>query len=158
MLQTTLTDADMVQFQSYDPLQLSQSNDHVTTMAYNEGTSENLDGYMCYNCELSFNSRWELMEHKKTQHSFPSVKRSDFNKKVVSCEFCSYKSLNKSDLKRHRMVHTGERPFKCQYCPYSSTRQYNLDKHMHIHCCGHCDFRSGDKMELFNHRQTCFTR
>ncbi|XP_045598550.1 longitudinals lacking protein, isoforms H/M/V isoform X31 [Procambarus clarkii] len=47
-----------------------------------------------------------------------------------SCESCPYSANQKSDLKRHLLVHTRERPYACPYCPYRVNYRYDLAKHI----------------------------
>lgn len=49
------------------------------------------------------------------------------------CQFCSYSSHLLGNLKRHMLIHTGERPFKCAMCDYSCNQKDNLKKHMILH-------------------------
>jgi uncharacterized Zn-finger protein len=45
------------------------------------------------------------------------------------CTYCSKKFGWPTDLKRHTLIHTGERPFRCQSCDSTFTRNFLLKKH-----------------------------
>ena len=50
------------------------------------------------------------------------------------CPFCPMIMSQNGTMKRHIMVHTGEKPFKCQLCQYASGRKASLQHHIqHIH-------------------------
>lgn len=46
------------------------------------------------------------------------------------CQICGRKCRSSSELQRHHMTHTGEKPFRCPHCPYSSTLKTNVRRHM----------------------------
>ncbi|XP_068240478.1 longitudinals lacking protein, isoforms H/M/V-like isoform X15 [Palaemon carinicauda] len=46
------------------------------------------------------------------------------------CHLCGQKCRSSSEMKRHVMTHTGERPYKCPHCFYSSTLKSNVRRHM----------------------------
>ena len=46
------------------------------------------------------------------------------------CHDCGKKFLALSKLKRHRIVHTGEKPFSCEICSSKFTQKVNLQKHI----------------------------
>ena len=50
-------------------------------------------------------------------------------KKPFGCSFCSMYFTCCSSLKRHEIVHTGERPFKCSQCNKTFPRSEHLKKH-----------------------------
>lgn len=57
-------------------------------------------------------------------------------KKKYPCHLCSKVFGWSTDLKRHILVHTGERPFKCKTCLASFTRNFLLQKHQSkVHPC-----------------------
>lgn len=49
------------------------------------------------------------------------------------CQFCQYTSCYTTNLKKHVLTHTGERPFACSYCNYRSSQKTNLKKHLVKH-------------------------
>ncbi|XP_066948910.1 uncharacterized protein [Macrobrachium rosenbergii] len=50
-------------------------------------------------------------------------------RKYVCC-FCNRRFGWSTDLKRHVILHTGERPFQCKVCPTAFTRKFLLQNHM----------------------------
>lgn len=46
------------------------------------------------------------------------------------CRICGQKCRSASELRRHVMTHTGERPYRCPHCPYSSALKTNVKRHM----------------------------
>jgi len=75
--------------------------------------------------------------------------------KRYTCEICGESSIHKGFLWRHRLVHTGEKPFACVYCPKRFAKKDNLQHHVitqhpreyeeetrekaNPHKCEHCD-------------------
>ncbi|VVC37970.1 Hypothetical protein CINCED_3A021568 [Cinara cedri] len=63
------------------------------------------------------------------------IKNNKLNKKkkektkTFECSLCSKKFGWPTDLKRHLLIHTGERPFKCSLCQTTFTRNFLLQKH-----------------------------
>lgn len=56
-------------------------------------------------------------------------REKQISKKKYPCHICSKVFGWSTDLKRHILIHTGERPFKCKLCPSSFTRNFLLQKH-----------------------------
>ncbi|KAK7790715.1 hypothetical protein R5R35_007954 [Gryllus longicercus] len=66
----------------------------------------------------------------------PSTKRK------YLCHVCSKSFGWSTDLKRHILTHTGERPFKCQMCDATFTRNFLLQKHeSRVHSLDNVDNR-----------------
>ena len=72
----------------------------------------------------------------------------------VPCPVCGRSVRN---IKRHMLVHTGERPYSCQVCGRNFTQQANLDKHMTVHTgerkysCPICQKRYKQSSHVRNH-------
>ncbi|CAG7823394.1 unnamed protein product [Allacma fusca] len=58
---------------------------------------------------------------------------SDEQRRKYKCPHCVKKFCWSTDLKRHILTHTGERPFSCEYCPANFTRKFLMQKHARKH-------------------------
>jgi uncharacterized Zn-finger protein len=52
-----------------------------------------------------------------------------FGQLTYFCGLCGYTSSNSSHVKRHFLVHTGERPFVCNICGRAFNLKWNLKSH-----------------------------
>ena len=46
------------------------------------------------------------------------------------CPFCNKIMKNQRDMKRHIMVHTGEKPISCVYCEFTCITQGSMNRHI----------------------------
>ena len=47
----------------------------------------------------------------------------------ITCEFCDYKTRNKSDLNRHKRSKHSDIELPCDQCDYTATQQTQLTLH-----------------------------
>ena len=50
--------------------------------------------------------------------------------KVYTCSACGRGFRSKTDIQRHTLIHTGERPYKCEICLKSFRRKHDLERHI----------------------------
>ncbi|CAL1301211.1 unnamed protein product [Larinioides sclopetarius] len=52
---------------------------------------------------------------------------------IYYCLQCSYNTPYKWNMKAHKLIHSGERPFVCNVCKKSFNRKGNLKTHLMVH-------------------------
>ncbi|XP_077406950.1 uncharacterized protein LOC144038361 isoform X2 [Vanacampus margaritifer] len=83
--------------------------------------------YFCAECQTSFKEKGALLQHHKRKHLNEGTGR-------FLCPDCG-KSFSSSSIARHRMTHTGERPFTCTAadCNKSFLTATEQKKHFLMH-------------------------
>merc|ERR1712168_680355 len=92
----------------------------------------------CHHCSETF----DLVEDR-TKHMFKVHPELTYNLKLLDlydgkaaqqetyiCEFCSKTFHSKWNLKKHLLVHTGDKPFKGELCDAKYTQKPNLVRHI----------------------------
>ncbi|CAN9505452.1 unnamed protein product [Ophioblennius macclurei] len=80
--------------------------------------------------------------------------------KIHICEHCSASFRSSYHLRRHVLIHTGERPFRCSQCNMSFIQKYLLQRHEKIHSgekpfsCDQCNMRFIQKYHMERHKRT----
>nr|CDS33441.1 zinc finger protein [Hymenolepis microstoma] len=81
--------------------------------------------YSCSVCPESFRRVKDLDEHTKAVHG------------KYKCQVCGVKIANRSNLLRHSLKHSNQRPYECPICSRTYTRQDHLKRHMDVNHQGY---------------------
>ncbi|XP_008278085.1 zinc finger protein 770-like [Stegastes partitus] len=89
---------------------------------------EPLTVFECHKCAVSFTSKRNLKQH---------VCLSNVQLKMSAqrnhCNICFKDFVSPSKLRRHYLVHTGQRPFRCDICGKTFTQSAHLRTHRQTH-------------------------
>lgn len=83
----------------------------------------------CNICQRSFTSLNRLRQHERKHERVEELMSPD----GLSCTECGkcFKAIH--EYKRHRMTHTGERPYVCCFCKKAFAQKSNMMAHIRIH-------------------------
>ena len=107
---------------------------------YNQGWKRHKEfkheglGYNCDQCDHLARSPLGLLKHKGFTHGVTSEHiPDDVILSSFQCKDCGKLYHSKSVLRRHALVHTGERPFPCNKCDKRFRQQSALEGHKRLH-------------------------
>ncbi|XP_005104225.2 uncharacterized protein LOC101860911 [Aplysia californica] len=106
------------------------------------------ESFQCDKCEASFTFALAFERHKLTHKK---------GKQMAKCEVCGSEFTRQSNLKKHMMIHTGQKPFTCEVCGSSFTQKANLQVHMRTHTgekpytCNTCGAKFAHSQALKTH-------
>lgn len=102
----------------------------------------------CKFCLLSLQTANELADHLERCHIFNiqgeedcvnkvqnhfNVENNVNNRFMNQCKYCPKSFKRNTDLQRHELIHTGERPFTCSKCFLSFRTKQTLETHQKTH-------------------------
>ena len=87
---------------------------------------ETSQGHVSSPLDCSPNSKVAFKVRGKTHE----VDVDKYEQRKYVCNYCQRRFGWSTDLKRHIILHTGERPFQCKFCPVAFTRKFLLQNHM----------------------------
>uniref|UniRef100_A0AAZ1X242 C2H2-type domain-containing protein n=1 Tax=Oreochromis aureus TaxID=47969 RepID=A0AAZ1X242_OREAU len=82
----------------------AQRSNMLRHLHFIHSESRNEKKHSCSQCEKSFKEKGALKKHQRSKHLHELFRNP--------CPTCG-KMLSASTMKRHKLIHTGERPFKC---------------------------------------------
>ncbi|XP_041131121.1 zinc finger protein 91-like [Polyodon spathula] len=87
--------------------------------------------FKCSVCGSFFVTEKMLQEHSCTSNN--QVKEKNANRNLYQCAICFKSFDSPSKLKRHYLIHTGQRPFQCSVCNKTFTQSCHLKTHQLTH-------------------------
>jgi len=118
-----------------------------------ENQFEKMDEFKCKVCGEYQKSRRFLVIHM-TEHFDTKIGTHGFK-----CDYpdCSSSFKEQSKLRRHKIVHSGLKPFKCEFCDMKFSLKHNMKMHIKTHTkeglfeCKYCDYQTVQKINLKSH-------
>lgn len=80
-----------------------------------------------------WNQKFTTTELPSSDNQQDSSCLQDAQGGVYSCHICGktfHGVRQRRNLKRHLMIHNGEKPFHCPFCPYKTNQKGNLKTHL----------------------------
>ncbi|XP_064093143.1 protein tramtrack, beta isoform-like isoform X4 [Macrobrachium nipponense] len=99
-----------------------------------EGSERNLlgrpfEGYSGSQVRGPQMGSWNISSGGHAADQYGMVDNS-LQQKQLFCGQCSYKARDRANLRRHKRIHTGEKPYGCNYCSYQSNQSNNVKAHI----------------------------
>lgn len=98
--------------------------------------------FECEICQKQYTRKSRLKTHKKS-HTGENIRSK------CLCDICG-KSISVDNLKMHKRIHSGYKPYACTYCEKSFTTSIILRDHLRVH--------SGEKPFACEHCGKCFSQ
>lgn len=101
----------------------SRNSNLLRHLNFLHSESRNQKKYSCSECEKSFKEKGALRKHQRSKHLMELFRHP--------CPYCG-KMVSSSTMARHKLIHTGERPFKCTMPECEKVFRSNSEVKRHI--------------------------
>ncbi|KAM9336579.1 uncharacterized protein ABDE67_019608 [Symphorus nematophorus] len=104
----------------------SQKSNLLRHLNYTHSESRNEKRYSCSECEKSFKEKGALTKHQRSKHLNELFRHM--------CPYCG-KMLCASTIARHKLIHTGQKPYKCTVpeCDKDFRSTSEVKRHVLLH-------------------------
>jgi len=121
--------------------------------------------YSCPACRERFTNIEDLDAHiASAGHLNQLMPLTQDEIKSLECPLCARAFTQTYKLKRHFLIHTGEKPFTCKFCKKGFTQKGNLNQHIRVHTgekpykCKVCAKAFGQSSNLTQHQRVHMKR
>uniref|UniRef100_A0A674HDI0 Zinc finger protein 740 n=1 Tax=Taeniopygia guttata TaxID=59729 RepID=A0A674HDI0_TAEGU len=104
----------------------------------------------------------EASNPKKSMKKMVVIEQNgSFQLKNFICDHCFGAFRSSYHLKRHILIHTGEKPFECDMCDMRFIQKYHLERHKRVHSgekpyqCERCMQSFSRTDRLLRHKRMC---
>lgn len=101
----------------------SRNSNLLRHLNFLHSESRNQKKYSCSECEKSFKEKGALRKHQRSKHLMELFRHP--------CPYCG-KMVSSSTMARHKLIHTGERPFKCTMPECDKVFRSNSEVKRHV--------------------------
>ncbi|XP_058840170.1 zinc finger and SCAN domain-containing protein 2-like isoform X2 [Topomyia yanbarensis] len=102
--------------------------------------------FQCSNCGQTFRTNYDLLDHDRYKHQhLPGT----------TCKLCGKHFRNRASLRKHNIVHVGDKPYDCLHCDAAFKNTTNLVNHVARHHKSQKDSGVGENNDSYVECDVC---